>query len=70
MRPGPPDQKRKTPSQLLMEFKVRNNIRTHDRVAERLKLERSVYFKLKRAKRLGRKRMSRLRLPLVVPKMI
>ena len=38
---------RKSPEQLLIEYKVRNRIRTHDLVAEDLGLDRSVYFKLK-----------------------
>ena len=38
---------RKSPEQLLIEYKVRKRIRTHDLVAEDLGLERSVYFKLK-----------------------
>jgi hypothetical protein len=42
---------RKSPSQLLTEFKVANKIGTHEKVAERLGLERSVYFDLKAGKK-------------------
>jgi hypothetical protein len=40
-------------SKLLTEYKVRKRIRTHDLVAEDLGLERSVYFSLKRGKKVS-----------------
>lgn len=44
---------RKTPAQLLTEYKVSKRIRTHELVAEDLDLERSVYFDLKAGKRVS-----------------
>jgi len=42
---------RKAPSEVLTGFKVTNKIRTQEEVAERLGLERSVYFDLKAGKK-------------------
>jgi hypothetical protein len=44
---------RKTPKQVILEYKVRNKIRTHELVAEKLGLERSVYFDLKAGRKVG-----------------
>lgn len=53
-RPAPAlPSNRKTPSQLLMEYKVNKKIRTHELVADALGLERSVYFDLKAGRRVS-----------------
>jgi hypothetical protein len=44
---------RKTPSELLTEHKVKNRIKTHEKVAEALGLERSVYFDLKAGRKVS-----------------
>jgi hypothetical protein len=38
---------------VILEYKVLNKIRTHDLVAEKLGLERSVYFDLKAGRKVG-----------------
>ena len=43
----------KTPSERLTEYKVSNKLRTHDLVAEKLGLERSVYFELKAGRKVS-----------------
>jgi len=44
---------RKPPDQLLTEYKVKEKLRTHEKVAERLGLERSVYFDLKAGRKVS-----------------
>jgi hypothetical protein len=46
-------ERRKTPEQVILEYKVLNKIRTHELVAEKLGLERSVYFELKAGRRVS-----------------
>jgi hypothetical protein len=46
-------EKRKTPQQVILKYKVLNKIRTHEQVADKLGLERSVYFELKAGRRVS-----------------
>jgi len=48
-----PAKGRKTPEQVILEYKVLNKIRTHELVAEKLQLERSVYFEMKAGRKVS-----------------
>ncbi len=49
----PDGSRRKTPDEILTEFKVKEDIPSHEQVAERLGLERSVYFEMKAGRKVS-----------------
>ena len=55
---------RKSPSQRLIEYKILKKIRTHELVADDLGLERSVYFDLKRGRKVSDETYTRAALKL------